>query len=134
MTNARQKTSGLLIRHSSFVIAKEGAIAVRLGALAEAVTHLSWVPPTGPALVTLARPLTPAAWPALRQDPGAVLLLLRPPPARPLSPDLSAPPALLASPGVPELAARHLRAGGEARLPDWSVPGRAAVREACLRC
>src|SRR5205807_1961038 len=36
-------------------------------------------------------------------------------------------------PEVPELAARHLRAEGEGRLPDWSVPGRAAVRDACLR-
>ncbi len=102
-------------------------------ALAEAVTHLPWVPPSAASLVALARPHTPATWLLLREDPGAVLLLLRTPSVRRLPPDHFSLPDLIGAPEVLESAAAHLGREGEGRLPDWSVPGRAAVLEACLR-
>src|SRR5439155_5416778 len=83
-------------------------------------------------LLALARPFTPATWPALRQDPGSVLLLLRTPTVSRLAPDHFTLSELARSPEVLEAAVRHLRAEGEGRLPDWSVPGRSAVLEACL--
>ena len=57
------------------------------GPLAEAVTQLTWVPPTASSLLALARPFTPATWPALRRDPGSVLLLLCTPTVSRLAPD-----------------------------------------------
>jgi two-component system, NtrC family, sensor kinase len=105
---------------------------VRPGALAEAVTQLSWVPPTAPSLLALARPFTPATWSVLRRDPGAVLLFLRVPTISRLAPDHFTLPEVARSPEVLESALGHLRDEGEGRLPDWSVPGRAAVLESCL--
>src|SRR5437016_7249431 len=110
----------------------EGALAVRPGALAEAVTQLTWVPPTVSSLLTLARPSTPTTWPALRRDPGGVLLLLRTPTVSRLAPDHFTLSELARSPEVLELAVRHLQREGEGRLPDWSVPGRSIVWESCL--
>src|SRR3989442_12721565 len=76
-----------IVHRSSFIVSKEGALAVRPGALAEAVTQLTWVPPTASSLLALARPFAPATWPALRHDPGSVLLLLRTPTVSRLAPD-----------------------------------------------
>src|SRR5262249_52232659 len=121
MTNEKTLKSFacFVIRHSSFVISKEGAIAVRFGAVAEAVTQLTWVPPTAPSLLALARLLTSAPWLALRHDPGAVLLLLRTPTVSRLAPDYFTLPELCRSPEALELAARQLRTEGEGTLPDW---------------
>ena len=107
---------------------------MRLGALAEAVTHLRWVPPTVPALLALARPATPETWLAVREDPGAVLLLLSTPSVQKLPPALVALPELPLRPEVLDAAVRHLNEEGDGRFPDWSVAGRAAVRAASLRC
>jgi two-component system, NtrC family, sensor kinase len=106
---------------------------VRPGALAEAVTQLAWLPPTGSSLLALARPFTAASWPALREDPGAVLLLLRTPSISRVPADLFSLPELARSPEILALTARYLRAEGEGCLPDWSLPGRVEVRAACLR-
>ncbi len=105
---------------------------MRPGALAEAVTQLSWVPPTASSLLALARPFTSVTWSVLRRDPGAVLLLLRAPTISCLAPDHFTLPELARSPEVLESAVRHLHDEGEGRLPDWSVPGRSAVLESCL--
>jgi two-component system NtrC family sensor kinase len=105
---------------------------VRPGALAEAVTQLSWVPPTASSLLALARPFTPATWSVLRRDPGAVLLLLRAPTISRLAPDHFTLPELARSPEILEAVVRRLRGEGAGRLPDWSVPGRSAILESCL--
>ncbi len=44
---------------------------------AEAVLRLSWLSPSAASLAVLGRPLTEDTWPAIRHDPGAVLLLVR---------------------------------------------------------
>src|SRR5437764_7050977 len=133
MKDEKEGLSFFFILHpSSFILSMEGALAVRPGALAEAVTQLTWVPPTPSSLLALARPFTPATWPALRRDPGSVLLLLRTPTVSRLAPDHFTLPELARSPEVLELAVRHLRKEGEGRLPDWSLLGRCAILEACL--
>ena len=105
----------------------EGAIVVRPGAVAEAVTHLAWVPPTVSSLLALSRPETPSAWLSVCHDPGAVLLLLRSPSVCRLPPDLFSLDSLSGCPEALDLAVRLLRAEGEGRCPDWSGPGRATV-------
>src|SRR5450755_3798250 len=45
--------------------------------LAEAVLQRAWLPPSAASLTALARHPIPATWSDLRDDPGAVLLLLR---------------------------------------------------------
>ena len=45
--------------------------------LAEAVLRRAWLPPSAASLTALARHPLPATWLLLRDDPGAVLLLLR---------------------------------------------------------
>ena len=106
---------------------------MRLGAVAEAVTHLAWVPPTVPSLLALARLETPSAWLSVREDPGAVLLLLRSPSVFHLPPDLFSLDSFSGCPEVLDLAVRLLREEGEGRFPDWSSPGRATIHDACLR-
>src|SRR5437773_7443017 len=99
------------VRHSSFTIhhySREGVIAVRPGALAEDVTQLAWVAPTAPALLALARG-APGAWPEVRRDPGAVLLLLRMKSVSRLLPDHVSLPELVESPEPLAAAADHLR-------------------------
>lgn len=44
---------------------------------AEAVLRLSWLSPSAASLAVLGRPLSAATWPAIRRDPGAVLLVVR---------------------------------------------------------
>src|SRR3954467_5291301 len=96
----RRPSSLSIIHHSSFIVSKEGALAVRPGALAEAVTQLTWVPPTPASLLALARPFTPPPRPALRRDPGSVLLLLRTPTVSRLAPEHFTLPELARSPEV----------------------------------
>jgi signal transduction histidine kinase len=85
-----------------------------------------------PSLLALARPVAPDAWSAVRHDPGAVLLLLRSPTVLKLPPELFSLDYLAGCPEVLDLAVRLLHQEG-GRSPVWSVPGRAAVRDACLR-
>lgn len=47
------------------------------GKRAEAVLRLSWLSPSAASLAVLSRPATAATWPAIRKDPGAVLLVVR---------------------------------------------------------
>ena len=46
-------------------------------ALGEAATHLAWLCPSAASLVALARSPTATVWQEVRDDPGAVLLILR---------------------------------------------------------
>src|SRR5436853_474618 len=61
-------------------------------ALGEAATHLAWLCPSAASLVALARSPTATVWQEVRDDPGAVLLILRQAPDPPVSPILSCPP------------------------------------------
>jgi signal transduction histidine kinase len=47
------------------------------GKRAEAVLRLSWLSPSAASLAVLGRSATAATWPAIRRDPGAVLLVVR---------------------------------------------------------
>ncbi len=47
------------------------------GKRAEAVLRLCWLSPSAASLAVLGRPPTAATWPAIRRDPGAVLLVAR---------------------------------------------------------
>src|SRR5262245_20371624 len=110
----------------------EGAIDVRPGALAEDVTQLTWVAPTAPALLELARG-GPDAWDEVRGDPGAVLLLLRMPSVSRLPPAHTSLPELTDSPEPLAAAVEHLGRDGEQSLLDWSDPRRAPVLDHCRR-
>jgi signal transduction histidine kinase len=59
-------------------------------------------------------------------------LLLRTPTVSRLPPEHFTLPELARCPEMLEAAVHHLHREGEACLPDWSVPGRVAVLEACL--
>src|SRR5581483_5449742 len=101
------------------------------GALADEVVRLAWVPPSEAALLALARG-GPAAWPIVRRDPGALLLLLRVPSLARFLPDHFSPPALVELPEVLEAAVSHLRRASESSLLDWSDPRRVPVLDACV--
>jgi signal transduction histidine kinase len=138
----------------------EGAIAVRFPALGEAATQLPWLCPCATSLLALARKPALAAWFAVRDDPGAVLLLVRQTArALPSATELSClgwvrDPAILQeavrclqeSSRGPESEAAKTAASAfgrsdEIRLKqtpacggfvDWSRPGCRVIYEACL--
>jgi two-component system NtrC family sensor kinase len=102
---------------------------------AESVLRLSWLSPSAASLAVLGRPPSAATWPAIRRDPGAVLLVVRhalaPWPAR----GSSAP-----SPSFPTSAferaelledALHLLEQGEGFV-DWNLPAVQPIYDACL--
>jgi hypothetical protein len=95
------------------------------GSLIHAATGLPWLAPASSSLTLLAR--LPAAWPTLRHDPGAVLLLLRS-----STPDPSLPfaDALLADPAALERAVRLL--DQPCAYIDWHEPRVRPVYDACL--
>ncbi|MFO0881691.1 MAG: histidine kinase dimerization/phospho-acceptor domain-containing protein [Gemmataceae bacterium] len=72
------------------------------GSLLHAATDLAWLAPSAVSLSALAR-LPATAWPTLRLDPGAVLLLVR---SSALDPALPFSEALLADPATLERALR----------------------------
>lgn len=92
-------------------------------ALGEAVTQLPWLCPRATSLLALAQPARPTAWVELRDDPAAVLLVLRSGAARPAAPARPPFAALLRDPSIlegvlPRLAAGQLTQG----FIDWSQP------------
>jgi signal transduction histidine kinase len=93
-------------------------VIVRVPALGEAAVNLCWLCPSAPSLAALARSPA-AAWPVVRFDPGAVLLVARrsPSPQSPLlfSPEVMSEPALL------ERALLFLD-GEPSAPPDWRSP------------
>lgn len=88
-------------------------------AVGEAATRLYGLLPAPASLLALARPVVASAWPQLRNDPAALLLLFRHAPTL-LTPGLPPPlPALLRNAEVLEEAARHADA---AAALDWNHP------------
>jgi two-component system NtrC family sensor kinase len=89
--------------------------------LGEAVTRLSWLSPCVDSLVALARCPATDTWARVRQDPGAVLLVLRQAPAARAASSLSCFPSLVHEPAVLEGACRLLDSGGPGFV-DWDLP------------
>jgi two-component system NtrC family sensor kinase len=89
--------------------------------LGEAVTRLSWLSPCVDSLVALARCPAADTWARVRQDPGAVLLVLRQAPGARAASSLSCFPSLVHEPSVLEGASRLLDAGGPGFV-DWELP------------
>lgn len=99
---------------------RRSAPALGRAGLAAAVHELSWLAPEVASLLFLARTPTASTWTAVRNDPAAVLLLLR------AGPD-SAPQKLLEflhEPAPLELALRHLE---HPAFLDWSGSAASSV-------
>jgi signal transduction histidine kinase len=113
--------------------------------LGEAVTQLPWLSPRAASLLALAR-LSPAqAWSKVRDDPGAVLLILRRTASSLITPSLSSFAALLNDPAVLQGAFQFLddekqkreseeadRKDRSACCPDWNQPGIRPIYQASL--
>jgi two-component system NtrC family sensor kinase len=104
-------------------------------ARAEAVLRLAWLSPSAASLAVLGRPPTAATWPAIRRDPGAVLLVVRrsevPWPGR----SSSAPPpsfydAAFAQAALLDDALRLL--DHPDGFVDWNRPSVQPLYDACL--
>src|SRR5439155_12953614 len=97
------------------------------GALTHTATGLPWLAPAAASLTLLARePAT--AWPTVRHDPGALLLLLRSQSS--FEPHLPFPEGLLAGPAPLERALRLLEQ--PIGHVDWHEPRVRPVYEGCL--
>jgi two-component system, NtrC family, sensor kinase len=111
---------------------------------AERAVRLRWLSPAGASLTALARPHTafPFAdlWPALRTDPGAVLLLLRAVSDQPaiilsLRDAADLPPfddTFLLDSAPLELALELLTGGTEPCFVDWSAPAYRSIYQTSL--
>jgi signal transduction histidine kinase len=104
---------------------------VRATAAGEAVVELPWLCPGAEALAALAQ--TPVPWSAVRDDPGAALLVVRhttafTSPARPFSPTSLLEPSLI------EAALRGLRDPAGAGCVDWGRDGAREVHAAAIVC
>src|SRR4029077_20973201 len=95
----------------------------------EAATHLGWLFPSAASLVALARSPTATVWEEVRDDPGAVLLILRQAPDQSVSPP-SFFPAVVHESAVLLEAARLLEASGPGYV-DWSRPAAQPIYQAC---
>jgi signal transduction histidine kinase len=104
---------------------------VRATAPGEAAIELPWLCPGPDALASLAR--TPVPWCALRQDPGAVLLVVRHTTAF-ASPSCPFSPTSLLEPSLIEAALRGLREQAGAGFVDWDRDGAHEVHAAALAC
>jgi signal transduction histidine kinase len=91
----------------------------------ESAIRLPWLAPGTASLVALARTTSPAVWPTIRTDPGAVLLLARHLPAD----AATLPDSLFRSADVLQTA---LPLVGECAAIDWSSPDCGPVHEAAV--
>jgi two-component system, NtrC family, sensor kinase len=107
---------------------RERAEPDRSASVAEAVLRRAWLPPSAVSLTALARPPLPITWSTVRDDPGAVLLLLRRP-----SGDSSRPSFLtrMLAPAILDAAVRLLDAPGEDAV-DWDAPAVRPIYQTAL--
>jgi signal transduction histidine kinase len=102
--------------------------------LLQAVTELGWLSPRAASLAALGRPPSAAVWSTMRDDPGALLLLLRLPSARSLHDGQHIPfLSLLHEPALPEDALRHLSDPAPAFVA-WDDPKLHPIYDAALTC
>jgi two-component system NtrC family sensor kinase len=99
--------------------------------LAEAACELPWLAPCAGSLVALTRPSSSRLWPALRGDPGLVLLLLRQAPPAAVSSACSFYPSLLHEPGVLQRALECLETD-ESAFVDWNHPALVPIYRAAM--
>ncbi len=90
--------------------------AASIGGPAEIALHRAWLPPSAASLTALALHPSPATWLTLRDDPGAVLLLLR----RPADESHPTFLARMLDPAVLDEAVRLLELPGEDAV-DWNA-------------
>lgn len=105
------------------------------GKRAESVLRLCWLPPSAASLAALARSASAAAWPAIRHDPGAVLLVVRHggvswPGHGPSAPAPSFHAAAFAKTALIEDALHLLDQGGG--FVDWDRSSIQPIYDACL--
>ena len=107
---------------------RERAEPDRSASVAEAVLRRAWLPPSAASLTALARTPLPATWAAVRDDPGAVLLLLRRP-----GNDCSRPSFLtrMQDPAVLDEAVRLLDSPHEGAV-DWNSPAVRPIYQTAL--
>lgn len=103
---------------------------MRAPEVGEAVLRLPWLAPASASLAALARPPAAGAWPAVRFDPAAVLLLIRESAARPVAATTFIP-GLTHDPAPLRAAAGFLERDGPGFV-DWSAPPTHAVHEAAV--
>jgi signal transduction histidine kinase len=96
----------------------------------ETAINLPWVSPSTASLVALARADSSAVWPAIRTDPGMVLLLARHFPA---GTEPNFPDSVFHTPDVLETALRQLHDVPWSPI-DWSLPETRPVQQAALAC
>jgi two-component system NtrC family sensor kinase len=99
--------------------------------LLQDVTELGWLSPRASSLAALSQPPSTAVWSALRDDPGAVLLLLR---LLALSAHDHQPPSfvsLLHDPRLPAAAVQHLHDSALGTI-DWNDPALAPIYQVGL--
>jgi two-component system, NtrC family, sensor kinase len=101
---------------------------VRPTALGDALTHLPWLCPCAASLAALAR--TGAPWPEVRNDPGAVLLLVRLSSQTLTTSGLSFFSALVEDPNILATALAQLDQP-PAGFVDWDQPGLRPILHAC---
>jgi signal transduction histidine kinase len=89
--------------------------------LGEVVTRLPWLSPCVDSLVALARCPATDTWARIRQDPGAVVLVLRQAPAARAASGLSCFPSIVHEPAVLE-GACHLLDSEASGFVDWELP------------
>ncbi len=105
------------------------------GKRAEAVLRLCWLSPSAASLAVLGRPPSADTWPAIRRDPGAVLLVVRrgdlPRPARKYSPSLPSfhVPALQQTALIEDALQLLEQPAG---FVDWNRPSVRPLYDACL--
>ncbi len=105
------------------------------GKRAESVLRLCWLSPSAASLAALGRPASAATWPAIRRDPGAVLLVVRrsdaPWPGR----SSSVPPPSFHTAAIEQAAliedALQLLDQPDGFV-DWSHPAVQSIYDACL--
>jgi two-component system, NtrC family, sensor kinase len=113
---------------------------VKTPLLGEATTHLSWLCPSKASLLALARETAGQAWTQVRQDPAAVLLVLRTAARFLSSASVSNFPAVLREPCILEGALDHL--GRSTAVPgqtqvgfvDWTRPDVFPILHSALAC
>ena len=102
---------------------------MHLPAVGERAAQLPWLWPDAHSLTALSQPLSPATWPTLRRDPGALLLVLR---HLSLFADSSAlVPERLLEPRILETVSNWIR-NDRGSWIDWRRPSNLPVYETAL--
>ncbi len=113
---------------------------MRVSALGEAATQLPWLCPSAASLLALARLPSASAWAGTRDDPGAVLHILRQTARILVSPAISFFPAVLRDAAILQGAIHFLNRESETTtqastpgIVDWNQPALQPIYHASIR-